>query len=384
MTGREKMEAAFSAEGAPSFPAATCYHGIFLRDHWEEVTDCPWWCQNDPDPETAVQPWIDLVQKTGEDWFSCRLGHSNEQRRRLKLEAHDNNVSLVNGITGERVTLHRPPIGGDQTAAENEHNAPADGVGDADGLDRVLESYLAPARDPLLPDFSDEGCLDLPQRLIEEFGRSKFPFVSLSSPYWRCYGLWGFEGMMVGLFEFPELIEHACRRFLQDSARRVERGAACGAAGVWIEECMTDLISVEQYRRFCLPYLRELTDVIAGKGMKSVYYFCGNPGARWDLLMDAGADALSLEEGKKGFSIDIEEVAEIIDGRMTLLGNIDVVDVLERGSEDQLRNEILRQVEGGRRNKRRFIVSLGSPVTPATPLSRVRRYCDIVHELLEE
>jgi len=46
-----------------------------------------------------------------------------------------------------------------------------------------------------------------------------------------------------------------------------------------------------------------------------------------------------------------------------------------------LRAEIARQITAGRRNGSRFIMSLGSPVTPGTPVVRVRRYCELVREL---
>ena len=35
----------------------------------------------------------------------------------------------------------------------------------------------------------------------------------------------------------------------------------------------------------------------------------------------------------------------------------------------------------GRKNGGRFVMSLGSPVTPETPVARVRLYTDLVHEL---
>jgi uroporphyrinogen-III decarboxylase len=64
-----------------------------------------------------------------------------------------------------------------------------------------------------------------------------------------------------------------------------------------------------------------------------------------------------------------------------VLGNLDSIGVLENGSEAGLRAEIGRQLRAGRRNGSRFILSTGSPVTPRTPVSRVRRYCEMAREL---
>jgi uroporphyrinogen-III decarboxylase len=54
--------------------------------------------------------------------------------------------------------------------------------------------------------------------------------------------------------------------------------------------------------------------------------------------------------------------------------------LLEQGSEADLKAELRRQARAGRRNNSRFFFSLGSPVTPPTPVSRVRLYTDLAHE----
>jgi uroporphyrinogen-III decarboxylase len=74
-------------------------------------------------------------------------------------------------------------------------------------------------------------------------------------------------------------------------------------------------------------------------------------------------------------------VADRVGGRLALLGDLDAIGLLEHGSDSALRVEVARQCEAGRRNRDRFIASVGSPVTPGTPIGRVRRTCDLVHEM---
>jgi len=45
MTGRERMEAAFSQEGATDVPAVICYERLFARDHWSELSAYAWRCE---------------------------------------------------------------------------------------------------------------------------------------------------------------------------------------------------------------------------------------------------------------------------------------------------------------------------------------------------
>ena len=230
-------------------------------------------------------------------------------------------------------------------------------------------------------DSGGDGSEDLAEEMLKAFGGDHYPICHVSSPLWRCYSLWGFEGMMTKVATRPDLVEHTCRRFLALSVRSVHQAAALGAAGIWIEECMTDMVGPAAFESLNVRFLSQLVEEIRAAGLKSIYYFCGNPAGKWEHLLSVGADALSLEESKKGFAIDIEDVVARVQGRCTVLGNLDAIGVLQDGTEDRLRAEVARQVEAGRRNGGRFVMSLGSPVTPETPVERVRLYCDLVHEL---
>jgi uroporphyrinogen-III decarboxylase len=150
---------------------------------------------------------------------------------------------------------------------------------------------------------------------------------------------------------------------------------------VWIEDCLTDMISLQAFEKFNVPYVRRLAEEIRGAAMQSIHYFCGNPAGKWEALLSTGVDALSFEESKKGFVIDIEEVVQRVDGRCAVLGNLDAIGLLQDGSEAQLRAEVARQMRAGRRNGGRFVMSLGSPVTPGTSVERVRLYLDMAHEI---
>jgi uroporphyrinogen-III decarboxylase len=144
---------------------------------------------------------------------------------------------------------------------------------------------------------------------------------------------------------------------------------------------MTDMISHSSFSRLNTPFVKRLCEKIRAEGMKSIYYYCGDPAGRWDDLFATGCDALSLEEGKKGWNVDIAEVVKRAEGRCAVLGNLDAMNLLERGTEPDLTRELSRQIAAGRRNNNRFIMSTGSPVTPGTSMSRVRRYCDLVRKL---
>lgn len=376
MTGREKIEAAFSEEGSPEIAAVVPYESILIRDHWRQLTDCPWWYSQSPDLEQHMAWRRDVMSRTGLDWTELPSCPPRDEREQFAIEERADGVFVVSRRTGQQRRLEEPRISGWADSAEpqsihREH--PADTFAEVD--------RLVPLPQPLDPKtYVSSGRADLAARILNDLG-GVFPICHVSSPLWLCYGLWGFEGMMTMIASRPDLVEYACRRYLQWSIAGVHEAAVLGAAGVWIEECMTDMIGPDAFASLCAPFVRELVEAIREVGMKSIYYFCGNPAGKLDILLSTAADAISLEESKKGFSVDIEDVVDRVRGRCVVLGNLDAMRLLPHASEDELRAEISRQLRAGRKNGSRFIMSLGSPVTPETSVERVRLYSDLVHEM---
>ena len=377
MTGRQKIEAALSKDGTPEIPAVICYEGIFIRDHWEQLTSYPWWYQHVPDIERQIAWRREVIARTGQDWFALPSFYSREQRQYLSIDVRTNGVFRVDKRTGEKEELTKPQVGGWSILGELHSVRPRHLAKTPDEID-----FLIPIPSSFDPASAvTDGRNDLAAELLKEFGECLYPICHVGSPLWCTYNLWGFEGMMGMIASQPDLVNHACRRFLARGIYAVHTAATMGAAGIWIEECMTDMISPDAFAALSVPFARSLVEETRAAGLKSIYYFCGDPAGKWEHLISAGADALALEESKKGFVIDIEDMIERVRGRCTVLGNLDAINVLPNASEEELRTEISRQIAAGRRNGGRFIMSLGSPVTPGTSVQRVRLYCDLVHEM---
>jgi hypothetical protein len=305
----------------------------------------------------------------------CMPRRYREQRQ---VVVEPSGIFLLDRLSGEKIELHPPVVSGwemdESVDAYTDHRewlaeTPQE-------IDRLFP--LAAPFDPQR--FLREGRNKLAAWQIEAFGQSLFPIRHVSSPLQDCFNVWGFEGMMLMIAERPDLVRYACQRFLDYGLNAVEEAHLLGASGIWIEECFTDQISPAAYQELNLPYLCPLVEAIHDQQMHSILYFCGNPRGKLELLVQSGAQALSLEESKKGFTINIDALSDFLRGRAVLLGNLDAIHLLPHASEQELRAEIHRQVMAGRRNSSRFIMSLGSPVTPGTTSERVRLYTDLAHE----
>ncbi|MBN2455085.1 MAG: hypothetical protein JXB29_00885 [Sedimentisphaerales bacterium] len=379
MTGRDKIKAAFSKDGTREIPVVIPYEGIFIRDHWEQLTDYPWWYRQEPNLEKQILWHRDAINKIGQDWLSLRDFYSTKDQGNLNIQttANDDKVLLVDKSTVRQQKLSKPKVGGWSAGGHLESVKPEHIPKTTDEIDELISDVSRFDKEKFL----ESGKCDLASALLAEFGGQLYPLCQISSPLWSCYGLWGFEGMMTMIASRADLVKYACRRYLALGTNQVHKAAALGAQGIWIEECLTDMISPDAFASLNVPFVRKLVEEIRTLGLESIYYYCGNPAGKWEHILSIGADAISLEESKKGFEIDIEDVAAKVQGQCAVLGNLDAIGVLQDGSEEQLREEIARQIAAGRRNSSRFIMSLGSPITPETTVERVRLYCDMACQI---
>lgn len=372
MTGLERILAAFSEQGTDDFPAVACYPGILSRDHYFELTDMPWWTVHDPNPAVQLQSLTEQNEAVGFDWYGFGPGASREEQQAVSIVVEGESAFRLDRRTGKKTLLEPPVVSG--TLKVLQENYPV-----IDDPAVFLDEHIiqGPPFQGLAP-----GEDDFPRLVMASpYGQTHFAYYSIGGAMWAMSSVMGYEQFFTLLATDPEPIFAAAQRYLHNSIQRVQAARAAGCHGIWIEDCMMDMIGPERYAKYNLPVIQGLAQAIRDAGMKSIYYFCGNPWPVMDLLLETGADALGLEESKKGFSIDIEEVVARVNGRMTVLGNLDAIDLLEHGSLDDLRREVARQLDAGRRNHGRFIMSTGSPVTPGTTITRLHEYISLVHEL---
>ena len=376
MTHRERILSAFAPKGADAIGAVACYDEILIRDHWFELTDTPWWYAFEGEVEQEVAVAKDYAERTGLGWITVRPCPSRAERARRRFEERSDGVWLVDPETDEEARLVKP--GPSSVGDDCARSRPSD-LDALPGAEAAVDALVPPTPALDRGRFLAEGRHDAAAAIREKLDLVLYGHVA--SPVWSLYNVLGYEGMMVFLARDPDLALYAGKRILAFAVEQVRIVAALGADAVWIEECLTDQISPALFETVNVPLVRACVEAVRAAGMKSVYYYCGDPNDRLDAILAPGADAVHFEEGKKGFTVDIAAIAARIGGRCALFGNLDAIAVLQDGSEAGLRAEVERQIQAAETNTRRFILSTGSPITPGTPVERVRRYAETVGEL---
>lgn len=373
MTARERFDAAFTRPnltGTPSeVPFAPLYMGLYRAPHArrlylealrERLTqDNPW----SPSDEEQLDFLVAVHQRT--------LGIFKVEHDWLDISSGTPFPLFSRGTAhrcGERVWWTTP-----------------------DGREHEVLLEVSPARDvwesmqpPESPEEIDR-CIPLssqtPQpdswfhrfteRIAAQYRHRQCLVGSMGTPYWACYGLFGFARLMQNIVDAPKLVQYAAERFLRraEDIVRYYRSIRCDC--VFIEECLSsaDLISPRAYDECVFPTTRAVLDTIRKHGMRSVFYMCGDVMPLIDRVVELPFDALAVEESKKGFRIDIAEVRRILGTERTLFGNLDVC-LVRDGTSDRIAGEVRRQVDAAGRDGH-FVVSNGSPFTLDTPPEKI-------------
>ena len=251
--------------------------------------------------------------------------------------------------------------GSDQLTPLERHSAARDvwdKSADLKAVEKLLSAPIATAEERLQSD-----CYLLTQRALQTVGDTYLLHTSMGSPFWSCYSALGFAGLMKAVIETPDLLHRLQERSLRDNLESAKAVKQVGIETIFIEECLSshDLISTQHYLDLVLPYTRRLLEGLRALGLKTVYYYCGDVLPRIPYLKELPFDALSVEESKKGFEIDMGAVRKAAGEDIVLVGNIDA-SLIRDATKEQIEAEVRRQVAAAGAHGN-FIVGIGSPLT---------------------
>ncbi len=131
-----------------------------------------------------------------------------------------------------------------------------------------------------------------------------------------------------------------------------------------------ELLSVDTYREFVLPYHRMLLDELAGKGPHSIH-LCGGV----DHLIPVLKRELNLNAWDAGFPVDYSRMRREL-GREFQIATGPRVSTLLHGTPAEVEAESRRILESGITDGGRFILRDANNVSPLTPVENVRAMYD--------
>jgi uroporphyrinogen decarboxylase len=162
-----------------------------------------------------------------------------------------------------------------------------------------------------------------------------------------------------GLHRFLDKITRVTIPYLQAQVR-------AGADAIQVFDSWANILSSEQFRLFCLPYLQRLVEAVQAP----VILFCRGSSQRADALAELKPACISLDEHG-----DMAALRATLPSTIAIQGNFP--SSLLKSSLSAIEAEVRRLLES-LRDEKGFIVNLGHGVLPDTPFPHVQHFVQCV------
>jgi uroporphyrinogen decarboxylase len=146
--------------------------------------------------------------------------------------------------------------------------------------------------------------------------------------------------LIMATFDKPDWVHALLDSLMEKKLRFIESMA--GARYDLVETgggaSSSTLISPAIHEKYCLPYDRKMHDALHSLGFKTTYHTCGGTRGLEELIVANGTDASeTLAAPSIGGNSEPWEFKEKIAGRLALIGGLDQVSLLTKGTPEQVR-----------------------------------------------
>ena len=103
------------------------------------------------------------------------------------------------------------------------------------------------------------------------------------------------------------------------------------------------LISPRKFKELYFPRIKDLVRFCHKQDIKIIHHSCGNVNKILDLLVETGIDGLNPLEPSADMSIF--KVHKKYGDKITLIGNVDTIDLLAKGSPEEIKDYVIREIK---------------------------------------
>jgi len=376
MTDKQRVHASLEGRPVDRYPVAALYTDLVFLDRFGDLTDLPQWRLHEWEcgsPDYFLHHFESMIEQLPFEIIRPMGAPTREYRDSIEVVVRDGKPIRRHRKTGDLEPLPMDTQSGHATDyIANETQFVSDRK-DAD------EQMVAPRAE----DVVSSGVNDYVDAAISRFGDDRFILSGgVEGVVWKSHWHLGLTNMLRMMLDDPSLLDHVCKKALEMNIETIRRFAAAGGDAIYVDDAgaTCDMISVEHYERFSLPGMREMVKEIHSLGHKAILIYFGGVADRLEQIASIGADGVLVEASMKSYVNDMETIVPAIGDRVTLFGNIDPISVIQDGTDEEMLDEIRRQVAAGSAG-RGFLVSPASPLTPGTPIEKIQRFIEMGREL---
>jgi uroporphyrinogen decarboxylase len=202
---------------------------------------------------------------------------------------------------------------------------------------------------------------------------------SNAAPYSSAGLLYGLEIPMLLMYEAPDLLRDTMDFFVDLQSRWSVAQIEAGADAIWLGDCnaFSGLLSPTHYKEFAAEPCRKVIQACQKAGGMVFLHNSEISIPHIELEIGLKPDVISI-----GPAADLEAVLKAARGTTCIMGNVDPVEVLLRGTPEQVEREVERIMAIGRRGTG-FMLDSGEMVPRDVPVENMRAMMRRGRELAE-
>lgn len=194
-------------------------------------------------------------------------------------------------------------------------------------------------------------------------------YEAILGPFTLALQMAGATHLLGEIIRNPKFVDKILE-FTTELVKRYALAAAeSGADYISISEPGAVTLSPERFEKYVVPNINKiLKDVKCWKGM----HICGDTTTLIDSILKCNIDAISLDQ-----ILDYEKIAPKIPSNIILIGNLDPVDLVGRGSVEEIEKET-KLLKSKMAKYKNYLCALGCDCLNDTPVKNLQKVIEVV------
>ena len=204
-------------------------------------------------------------------------------------------------------------------------------------------------------------------------GHQVFVGSSMGGPFTTAAFLRGTEEFLKDICRNPEMVHKLLEISTQSVINYIDAICDLGLSPSIAEPIASStLLSAKTFREFAKPYLKRCMDrIIERRGSGTTLHICGKTKKIWGDMVDIGIQNLSLDNIE-----DIGELKEQFGDKVCLIGNVDPVETIMRGTIEEIYHAGKVCIEKAYDSPKGFVLSSGCDIPIGTHPDKIKALMD--------
>lgn len=222
---------------------------------------------------------------------------------------------------------------------------------------------------------------DVINYIVKKVGSNYSIHGEITSPFDYLLDYIGLDNAMIALIDNPEtclmIISHFTTLIRQLAVEMC--GTGIDAIKISSPFAGSGFISPEDYKTFVLPFEKEIAQAVRSKNIHIYTHTCGAINDRLELMFEAGISGIECLDPPPLGNVELDDAVKRIGKKGFIKGNIDSVNLLLNGTEQEIIDDVRYRITIGKKDKG-FILSTACSIAPPVAKEKILLLKRVIEE----